>query len=175
MRFLVAALTLDDEGTILKEQWNLSDFNLITRGNIKEIIRFSCKEIVNTVDKNKVSMIYLEKVDNVYCVTVYQKVWYCLIVTEKCSYPIIQMIIDKLKKDQNPFDEYKTKPVDKVTKIQQDVDTTKEIMTNNIENLLRERGTNLEKLVENSEQLSISSKIFIDNSKKLNKRCCNIQ
>ena len=169
MRFLIAALTLNDQGSIITSQYDLSDFSRFTRSNIREIIEFSCKQIVTSADKNKINR---TSFDNVYCYTLYQSIWYCLIVTESCSSSIIHDIITKIKNNQDIFGDHKS--VDKISKIQKDLDDTRDILVNNIETLLAERGTTLNKLVADSEDLSTISKTFIDNSKKLNKRCCNI-
>ena len=69
-----------------------------------------------------------------------------------------------LKKYQNPQE------VDQLMKIQADVDETKEIMVKNIDKLL-DRNEKLEDLVAKSDDLSMQSKTFMKQSKKMNS-CC---
>ena len=60
--------------------------------------------------------------------------------------------------------------VDKILKIQQDVDETKSIMIKNLEEMLN-RGEKIEDIVNKSKELSKESKTFVRESKKLNS-CC---
>jgi len=73
---------------------------------------------------------------------------------------------DILDKSQNPNE------VDKMYNITQMIESTKEIMKQNIEKVL-ERGENIDELVQKSKDLSKSSKDFYKTSKKFN-RCCII-
>ena len=59
----------------------------------------------------------------------------------------------------------------KCKEIQNELDNVKDIMVNNI-NLLLQRGEKLDDLIEKTEHLTIESKKFYKQSKKLNKRCC---
>jgi len=61
---------------------------------------------------------------------------------------------------------------DKVIKIQQELDDIKKICMKTIEDLL-ERGTTLDRLVQESEDLTFVTKSFADKSAELN-RCCTI-
>jgi len=61
---------------------------------------------------------------------------------------------------------------DAMSKINKDLDETKDIMIRNIDKLL-ERGEKLEDLAKKSQDLSDSSKLFLRQSEKLN-RCCII-
>jgi len=59
---------------------------------------------------------------------------------------------------------------DQVTKIQKDLDETKEVLVKSIDQLLQ-RGERLEVLAERSQDLSFQSKAFLKQSEKLNS-CC---
>mmetsp|Transcript_7545 Transcript_7545/g.26929 ORF Transcript_7545/g.26929 Transcript_7545/m.26929 type:complete len:198 (-) Transcript_7545:261-854(-) len=71
-----------------------------------------------------------------------------------------------LKKYQNP------REVDKIMRIQADLEETKEVLHQTIDAVL-ERGTKLEELVDKSDDLSAQSKMFYKQAKKTNK-CCTI-
>lgn len=60
---------------------------------------------------------------------------------------------------------------DPLTKMQEDLDETKIILKNTIEQVL-ERGEKLDDLVSQSEELSMQSKAFYKTAKKTNS-CCN--
>lgn len=62
--------------------------------------------------------------------------------------------------------------IDKITKIQNELDDVKEIMVQNIESVL-DRGEKIENLVEKSLILSDHSKKFFKSAQKIN-RCCSL-
>mmetsp|Transcript_10182 Transcript_10182/g.14872 ORF Transcript_10182/g.14872 Transcript_10182/m.14872 type:complete len:200 (-) Transcript_10182:116-715(-) len=77
-----------------------------------------------------------------------------------------------------PLEEYLAKfqdpsAADKVTKIQNDLDETTQILHKTIDSVL-ERGVKLDSLVERSNDLSSQSKMFYKSAKKTNS-CCVIQ
>lgn len=61
---------------------------------------------------------------------------------------------------------------DKLAQIQQNLDQTREIMVMSLEKAIA-RGESLEELAEKSQNISDQSKIFVRESKKLN-RCCTV-
>jgi synaptobrevin family protein YKT6 len=61
---------------------------------------------------------------------------------------------------------------DKITKIQGQLDSTKDIMVDNIDKILQ-RGEKLDVLVLKSEELELLSRKFVNDTKKLNS-CCTI-
>ena len=63
--------------------------------------------------------------------------------------------------------------IDRLTKVQHQLDETLVIMHENVNRVL-ERGDSIDKLVEKSERLSQSSKMFYKVARKHN-RCCHIQ
>jgi synaptobrevin family protein YKT6 len=73
---------------------------------------------------------------------------------------------EQLAKYQSPTE------VDAMSKIMKDLDETRDIMVENIDKLLA-RGEKIEDLVDRTNDLSESSKIFVKRSKDLN-RCCII-
>merc|ERR1739845_61840 len=89
--------------------------------------------------------------------------WMTVSDPDSISFPEID---EYLRKYQNPGE------ADKVTKIQQDLDETTQILHKTIDSVL-ERGTKLDSLVEKSEDLSRQSKMFYKQAKKTNS-CCVI-
>ena len=71
-----------------------------------------------------------------------------------------------LIKSQNPLE------IDKLAKIQSQLDEIKDIMHSNIQSLL-ERGETLDSLMEKSQDLSDSAKIFYQKARKTNS-CCRL-
>jgi len=61
---------------------------------------------------------------------------------------------------------------DNIVKIQQQIDETKDVLHNTIDNLLA-RGEKLDRLVERSDELSMQSKMFYRQARKTNS-CCVI-
>jgi synaptobrevin homolog YKT6 len=62
--------------------------------------------------------------------------------------------------------------VDNITKIQKDLDETREVMVQNIEKVIA-RGEKLDDLLDKTNDLSESSKVFVKRSKAMNS-CCVI-
>lgn len=89
--------------------------------------------------------------------------WKSCTVAESIPFPPID---EYLVKYQNPAS------ADKVTKIQQDLDETKEILHKTLENVL-DRGEKLDTLVSRSNDLSSQSKLFYKSAKKTN-ACCTV-
>jgi synaptobrevin family protein YKT6 len=62
--------------------------------------------------------------------------------------------------------------VDQIMKIQKNLDETRDILHNTIDNVLQ-RGEKLEDLVERSGELSAQSKLFYREAKRANS-CCSV-
>lgn len=89
--------------------------------------------------------------------------WRSVTTPESVTFPKIE---EYLQKYQDPA------AADKVTKIQQDLDETTQILHKTIDSVL-ERGVKLDSLVERSNDLSAQSKMFYKQAKKTNS-CCTI-
>ncbi|KAL4484826.1 hypothetical protein ABPG74_020003 [Tetrahymena malaccensis] len=83
---------------------------------------------------------------------------------EKIQIPAVQQV---LKDYSDPA------KVDQLIKVQNKVDEIQVILHENINKLLEAQG-DLDVLVEKSKDLSAASKTLYKNSKKMNKKCCNI-
>ena len=75
-----------------------------------------------------------------------------------------EFMIETMKEWQNP------NSADKLTKIQKNLDEIKDVMHKNIEEVLK-RGETLDTLMDKSDDLSSSSKLFYKKAKDQN-RCC---
>lgn len=89
--------------------------------------------------------------------------WRSVNTPESVTFPKTE---EYLQKYQDPA------AADKVTKIQQDLDETTQILHKTIDSVL-ERGVKLDSLVERSNDLSAQSKMFYKQAKKTNS-CCSI-
>eukprot|EP00968_Pinguiococcus_pyrenoidosus_P006316 scaffold433_cov257-Pinguiococcus_pyrenoidosus.AAC.12 len=82
---------------------------------------------------------------------------------EEVSFPQLQEAIIRF---QDPAE------ADSIVKIQKQIDETKDVLHNTIDNLLA-RGEKLDRLVERSDELSMQSKMFYRQARKTNS-CCVI-
>ncbi len=89
--------------------------------------------------------------------------WKTCTTPESMAFPALD---DYLQKYQDPS------AADKITKIQNDLDETTQILHKTIDSVL-ERGVKLDNLVERSNDLSAQSKMFYKQAKKTNS-CCVI-
>jgi synaptobrevin family protein YKT6 len=89
--------------------------------------------------------------------------WNSCVTPESMTFPKGE---EYLQKYQNPAE------ADKITKIQNDLDETTQILHKTIDSVL-ERGVKLDNLVERSNDLSAQSKMFYKQAKKTNS-CCVI-
>jgi len=64
------------------------------------------------------------------------------------------------------------KQADQITKVQEQLDETKQVMNKTIESLLS-RGEKLDDLIDRSQEISFQSKAFYKQAKKTNS-CCTI-
>jgi len=111
---------------------------------------------------SRVAFVLLTQILEEFIVTVGVE-WKTTSSSDCISFPVIE---EYLTRYQNPGE------ADKVTKIQQDLDETTQILHKTIDSVL-ERGTKLDSLVEKSEDLSRQSKMFYYQAKKTNS-CCVI-
>lgn len=173
---------------------DLSDFSFFNRKYIKEFMIFSCRECVKAMDNDEY-VVYTHQVKDikysVYGFTNDQKL-YCIMITNK-EYPERMCWKVGVNCVTNFYKEYPKYEVerdvdvpfpylkvvfdnfsqpDKIYKLQQDLKEVKHIMIQNIEKVL-ERQEKLDYMVEKSNDLSLASKEFYKQSKKLNS-CCII-
>ena len=64
--------------------------------------------------------------------------------------------------------------MDKIAKIQSQLDETTEVMHKNIEHVLQ-RGENLGDLMDKTSALDAQTKLFVKSARKANRGCCSLQ
>lgn len=116
-------------------------------------------------------MCYVYKINDKTCVIISDTEYPSQIISTICQTLLTKYInqdyLDKfIEHSDNP------KNINKIYGIQCELDETKKIMHKNIDTLL-ERGEKLDDLIEKTNQLSISSKQFYKQAKKMN-TCCTI-
>ncbi len=166
--------------------YNIDEFNFFQKKSIKEVLLFgsnlvhSAFNLTNVVSANIMSVVYENYQINVKSTA---NRTYVLITDKDYNNRIIINLFKSLStiklgteseseselKKIISEDYYKT---DKLIKTKEQLDETVEIIKKTIDSVI-DRGTTLEKLVKDSEDLGISSKIFYKQSKDSN-RCCLI-
>ena len=185
-----------DNTIILTRVFNLDNFYFFQKKVVIELCTFTARNLITRLELGKINSIEHKE----YYFTVlsnYDGLSICAVLDDN-TYP--KRVLHRLLKNilfrykslhknewQNinydlglPFrdlcDEIKTynspENIDKLYKIDKDLDSCKEIMHKNIDKIL-ERGEKIEDLVEKSKDLSKTSKDFYRTTKKFN-RCCVI-
>lgn len=178
----------------LAESVDLSDLAFFKRGTAKELMTFFGRQVVQRAANNvRLSITKDEHVAHLY---VADDGLSCVVLTDK-EYPV-RVAFDVLRQSIALFNasrmterwrelytdtvmcvtgldsllrQYQQpQEIDKILKIQQDVDEVKDIMIKNLGDMLR-RGEKIEDIVAKSNELSTQSKTFVKESKKLN-GCC---
>lgn len=182
------------EAKILKSHYDLQSFSFFQRGSVQEFIQFASKTITERTSpstrqsvKQDVYMCHVYvRSDNLAAVLIADHEY-----PGRVAHTLLTKIMDdfaaKVSADQWPngteqsisftqLPAYLTKyqdprEADPLTKMQNDLDETKIILRNTIEQVLI-RGEKLDDLVSQSEELSAQSKAFYKTAKKTNS-CCN--
>ena len=175
---IYSLLLFDNNNNIISKAFELTSFSYFQRNSIKEFIVFFCNMIINNIDYNQNNriehnefVIYCLKTVNNFCCLICNNEYpsqpayltlYNIIHKQSTTNELEKLII----KIQDPLE------TNKIFKIQNNLNETKEILYNTIDSLL-ERGEKLENLVEKSNILSSQSKMFYSVAKKHNS-CCYI-
>lgn len=180
----------------MSEVYNLSEYGFLTKGTIKEYIKFASRNMAARTGPNQRQNIKyqpenLDMIFNACCATSTDKISVVVITRDtydlRVAHVLIEKVFDKVNTDiTNPavdintnyglytlLEQFQTpEKVDNIKRIENDLDETKEVLVDGIQKLL-ERGEKLEDLVKQSEDLSFASKAFHQKSRELN-RCCTI-
>lgn len=182
------------EAKVLKSHYDLQSFSFFQRGSVQEFIQFASKTITERTSpctrqsvKQDVYMCHVYvRSDNLAAVLIADHEY-----PGRVAHTLLTKIMDdfsaKVSSDQWPngteqsisftqLPAYLAKyqdprEADPLTKMQNDLDETKIILRNTIEQVLI-RGEKLDDLVSQSEELSAQSKAFYKTAKKTNS-CCN--
>lgn len=181
---------------VLASEFNLSDFGYFTRGSVKEVAIFVSREVVGRTSPGQaISVKHKEYVahakvttsglaavalsDEEYVPRVahallqealdafmaqYGNTRWADISTD--SSMSVKGLADLLMRYQKPEE------VDKILKIQKELNETKQILLQNIDQLL-ERGERIEDLARKSDDLSFQTKAFAQRAEDLNS-CCTL-
>jgi synaptobrevin family protein YKT6 len=161
---------------IRNEGYNLSHVSFFYRRTIKEFIVFYSKIVAQNIQNQKICVIEKE-----YKICAENKNDFTVVVATDKEYPdrAIFSIIDSVWKEMNKdinlnkmVDKYQDPcEVDKIMKIQRDIDTTKMVMLDAVDKILQ-RGEKIDDLILKSQDLSDSSKEFHKKAEKMNSWCC---
>jgi len=179
---------------LLSSAQDLTTFGYFQRGSVKEFLIFFSKTVIEKTELNQRQSVQQEEY---FCHVHLQAKGLGGVVVCDAEYPrrvaftLLNKVLDEfaVKYDKNvwassgelPFaqlDEYIKKyqdPVqaDPLMRVQSDLDETKIILHKTIESVL-DRGDKLDTLIERSDDLSKSSKMFYTTAKKQN-ACCVVQ
>ncbi|KAG5679671.1 hypothetical protein PVAND_009225 [Polypedilum vanderplanki] len=183
-----------NEAKILKSHYDLQSFSFFQRGSVQEFIQFASKTIVERTSpctrqsvKQDVYMCHVYvRSDNLAAVLIADHEY-----PGRVAHTLLTKIMDdfaaKVSSPEWPNGTEQTinftqlpayiakyqdpREADPLTKMQNDLDETKIILKNTIEQVLI-RGEKLDDLVSQSEELSAQSKAFYKTAKKTNS-CCN--
>eukprot|EP01102_Stenamoeba_stenopodia_P001119 TRINITY_DN1097_c0_g1_i1.p1 TRINITY_DN1097_c0_g1~~TRINITY_DN1097_c0_g1_i1.p1 ORF type:complete len:202 (+),score=50.28 TRINITY_DN1097_c0_g1_i1:185-790(+) len=182
--------------TILASAYELSSFGFFQRSSVREVATFASREIIGklapgercSVDSHGYKLHAYVRPDRLSCAItsdesyqarvaftfMYQaydefmklhpiETWQNASTDLDLSVPKLAELLTKF---QDPAE------ADKIAKIQNDLDKTKDIIINSMQQLM-DRGERLEVLAQRSEDLSFQSKVFLERSQDMNK-CCVI-
>lgn len=181
---LLYQIRSDVEPVLLKSHDDLTDFNYFTRGSIREYLYSGTKIIATRIPSGIRECTKLrtkEIKDSKYLAHVYvqhngvagvvitddeypSRIAFSLL-TKVLQHPDI-LLSSLMTQYQNPTE------VDKLARIQQQLEDIKIVMHENIEEVLK-RGESLDDLIRRSSDLSATSKIFYGKARDTNK-CCVI-
>jgi hypothetical protein len=157
---------------------NLDSITLWYRRNVREIISAASDEVKNRVDDIGVGRYCYDKIYCYYYRSSARKISIAFtdIDTDERSGNCLVRAIDKIVSNppENEMKQFMLNPrsADKIASIQCEIDETKEIAKQVISDLI-DRGDSLKETMAKSEKLSIDTKVWLDNSKRLNS-CCTI-
>jgi synaptobrevin family protein YKT6 len=174
-----------DSGIILKELFqflDVSSFGFFTRSTVREFLMVGSREITNKFLAKGHHHGAVSERDYSFCITTSHGGLVGVLVT-KVEYPsraalgVIRKALQLFEMDDlQGIEKLVSSPhqpeLDKIGAIQRDLDVTKTTLLQGLDSLLA-RGEKLEDLVERSDQLSMTSKLFLREAKKTN-RCCAI-
>jgi len=181
---------------MLAAEYNLSDFSYFTRGSIREVAIFVSREVVSRAQAGQ-SLSVKDKQYVAHAKLLTTGLAACALSDEeyppRVAHALLQEAIDLFMKQYGntrwadltadaamnvagmaeALAKYqKPEQVDKILKIQKELNETKQILLQNIDTLL-ERGERIEDLAKKSDDLSFQTKAFASKAEDLN-RCCTI-
>lgn len=174
---ITALIAIDkSKNEITSEEFNLKSESFFTHRAIKEVIRMFARKIAKSLETASYQEFCYEHGDKKYrfCTKVYACVIVSVVAGDMPSYSIVKMM-----------DEASTRPFRDVVReyenwqakcpieaMQKELEETKAVLKDTLENVLT-RGEKLDKLIDQSEELSMQSKALFHAAKRHN-RCCKM-
>ena len=166
------SIAIIKDSKIIDSAFELSDFSFFKRSTIKELCLFASVEgAKRTLPGRMTSLEYQSMICYTYVNS--DVAISCLSDTDYPSRIIVQFLHEALVStdlDQLLYRYQDITKVDKIYAIKQQLDETKQICNNSIDQLMI-RGDELQDLIKRTELLSDASKDLVDETKKLNS-CC---
>ncbi|KAJ8601064.1 hypothetical protein CTAYLR_004497 [Chrysophaeum taylorii] len=187
----VAILKNGSEPVVVAQAQDLSQFGFFEKKGVREMLTFFTKTVVKRIKAGQRMTVEVEDMAEYQVHAFVRADGLSATATADKEYPtraafaLLGQILDDYagKMDaRGDAPEYPIEAIlakaqdpanfDKITKIQQDLDDTTQVLHQTIDNLL-ERGEKLDNLVERSDDLSKQSKMFYKQARKTNS-CCVI-
>ena len=157
--------------------YDLSHVSFFSRSTVREFIVFYSKTVAEHIQNSKICVTEKE-----YKMCAENKNNLTIVVTtdreylDRAAFSIIDAVWREMNNniDLNKMLEKYQDPcaADKIMKVQRDIDSAKLIMLDSVDKVLQ-RGQSLDQLISKSQDLSDSSKMFYQDTKKMNS-CCVI-
>ena len=187
----IIGILLFHHGDLKNKYIDTSWMSWLLKSTITNEIIDACRQIVYRLEERKMVCIdfdnmskELSSIEGVVCFCFKDSEGYASIIMTK-NYPckrVAQELSYKIVKDRHLiemqdyeelFKQYDDpRNIDKLAKIKDELDRTKETLNISIEKVL-ERGGNIEELIEKTDELSMNSEIFFKKAEQLNS-CCII-
>jgi len=194
---LIILFRLNGEKPIkLAQASDLTAFNYFTRGSIAEHLHFGTRTVIQRTPAGSRQTVELKKDLGFVCHAYNRQdtLSGCVVADEEYPQRVAFTVLNRVMEQFEKLSEGKWKNIDvdqplepefmietmkewqnpnsadKLTKIQKNLDEIKDVMHKNIEEVLK-RGETLDTLMDKSDDLSSSSKIFYKKAKDQN-RCC---
>lgn len=161
---------------VVREEFNLKGSSFLTHRAIKEMIRVFAKKVSNVSEDPAYKEYYYEHDGKKYrfCIKGYENNLVSVIVGDMPSYSVLRMMDEastrNFKEVMKEYENWKEKcPIEAMHK---ELEETKTVLKDTLENVLN-RGERLDKLIDQSEELSMQSKALFHAAKRQN-RCCKM-
>jgi synaptobrevin family protein YKT6 len=172
--------------------YDVSNFNYFLQGTVSEYLKFTSRTIAESTKPNTKTTVVLNEEKfkiNMCGYSFFTSTGStgctggaggigCVVIASE-DYPsslVYRLMLKEIRRDSRDSDKINIKEwqlvpsIDKITKVQQEIAETKEIMYKNLESIIA-RGETLDSLVAKSKDLSINAKAFYHKAKKTN-QCC---
>lgn len=174
---IVALLLIDPKkDEIVKEEFNLKGSSFLTHRAIKEMIRVFGKKASKASEDPSYKEYYYNHSEKKYrfCIKGYGNTLVSAIIGDMPSYSVLRMMDEastrNFREVMKEYENWKEKcPVEAMHK---ELEETKAVLKDTLENVLN-RGEKLDKLIDQSEELSMQSKALFHAAKRQN-RCCKM-